>query len=82
MTVEEEAIVYEAFPELLPMGDFDLKGLKKLQRPSYNTLGVDNPEKRGRPRARVGEHEKPRHRKATNKEQEAMEEKHVYPNQF
>jgi hypothetical protein len=27
---EKEAIVYEAFPEVLPMGDFDLKNLKKL----------------------------------------------------
>ena len=27
----KEAIIYEAFPELLPMGDFDLQSLRKLQ---------------------------------------------------
>ena len=42
---EEEAIVYEAFPKLLPMGDFDLKSLKNLRGSSYNTVGVDNPKK-------------------------------------
>ena len=47
---EEEAIVYEAFPELLPMGDFDIKNLRKLQRSSCNTVGVDNPKKPGRPK--------------------------------
>ena len=79
---EEEAIVYEAFPELLPMGDFDLKNLRNLQGSNCNTVGVDNPKKPGRPKTKTGEQEKPRPRKATKKEQEAMEEKPVYPNQF
>jgi hypothetical protein len=82
LTDEEEAVVYEAFPELLPMGDFDLKNLRKLKGSSCNTVGVDNPKKPGRPRANPGEQEKPRPRKATKKEQEAMEEKLVYPDQF
>lgn len=64
------------------MGDFDLKDLKKLQRPSCNTVGVDTPKKRGGPRADAGEHEEPRPRQATKKEQEAMEEKNVYSDQF
>ena len=38
---EEEAIVYEAFPELLPMGNFDLKNLRKLREPSCNTMKID-----------------------------------------
>ena len=40
---EEEAEVYEAFLELLPMGDFDLESLKKLRVPSYNTVEIDLP---------------------------------------
>ena len=76
---EEEAIVYEAFPELLPMGDFDLKSLRKLQEPSCNTMEIDTI---GTPTPQGGKSEKPRSRKATKKEQEAMEEKPVYPSQF
>ena len=79
---EEEAIVYEAFPELLPMGDFDLKSLKKLRGSSCNTVGVDNPKKPRRLKTNPSEPEKPRPQKATKKEQEAMEENQVYPNQF
>ena len=79
---EEEAIVYKAFPELLPMGDFDLKSLKKLRESSCNTVGVDNPKKPGRPKTNPSEQEKPWSRKATKKEQDAMEEKPVYPDQF
>ena len=79
---EEEAIVYEAFPELLPMGDFDLKSLRKLRAPSCNTVEIDTPKEPGKPGARKSETEKPRSRKATKKEQEAMEEKPVYPPQF
>ena len=67
LTDEEEAVVYEAFPELLPMGDLDLKGLRKLQRSSCNAVGVDNPKKPGKPRTNPGEQEKPRPRKATKR---------------
>jgi hypothetical protein len=41
LTDGEETVVYEAFPELLPMGDFDLKSLKKLRGPSCNAVEVD-----------------------------------------
>jgi hypothetical protein len=82
LTDEEEAVVYEAFPELLPLGDFDLKSLKKLRGLSCNTVGVDTPKEPGKLGAQKGENEKPRSRKATKKEQEAMEEKPIYPSQF
>ena len=79
---EEEAVVYEAFLELLPMGDFDLKSLKRLREPSCNTMEIDIPIGPEKPGARRSETERPRSRKATKKEQEAMEEKPVYPSQF
>ena len=79
---EEETIVYEAFPELLPMGDFDLKSLKKLRGPSCNTVEIDTPKEPGKPRAQKSKPEKPQTRKATKKKQEAMEEKPLYPSQF
>ena len=82
LTNEEEAVVFEAFPKLLPMGDFDLKSLKKLRAPSCNTVEIDTPENSIKPRARKSEPEKPRSRKTTKKEHEAMEEKPIYPSQF
>ena len=76
---EEEAVVYVAFPELLPMGDFDLKSLRKLQGASCNTMEVATI---GTPTPHGGKSEKPRSKKATKKKQEAMEEKPVYSSQF
>ena len=75
-------IVYEAFPEFLPMGNFDLKSLKKLQKPSCNTVKIDThpkPKKLGTQKSKT---EKPRTRKTTKKEKEAMEEKPVYPHKI
>lgn len=74
---EEEAVVSETFPELLTMGDFDLKNLKKLQRSSCNTTGVDNPKKLGKPNTTTGDKEKPRLREAIKEKQDI-----IYPNQF
>ena len=79
---ENKAIVYEAFLELLPMGDFDSKSLKRLREPNCNTVEIDTPKRPGKSGARKSETEKPRSRKATKKEQEAMEEKPVNPSQF
>ena len=73
---EKETIVYEAIPELLFMGDFNLKSLRKLQGPSCNTMEVAII---GTPTSQGGKFEKPRSRKATKKKQEAMEKILVYP---
>ena len=59
---EEDSIVYEAFPDLLPMGDFYLKSLKKLWRPSCNTMEIDTPTKKI---WNTSNTEEPRSRKAT-----------------
>jgi len=72
----------EAFPELLPMGDFDLKNLKKLRGPSCNIMEIGTTTKTGTPTPHENKSEKPRSRKGTKKEQETMKEKHVYPKQF
>lgn len=45
-------------------------------------MEIDTPKKPGKPGTGTNQTEKPWSRKATKKEQEAMEEKHVYPNQF
>lgn len=37
----EETVAYEAFPKLLPMGDFDLNNLRKLLVLSCRTINVD-----------------------------------------
>ena len=79
---EEEAIVYETFPELLPTGDFDLKNLKKLRESGCNTVEIETPQKLRGPTTHEVKTEKPWSKVATKKEQQAMEEKPVYPKQF
>ena len=59
LTDEEEAIEYETFLELSPMGNFDSKNLKKLQGSSCNIVGVDNPKKPRRPKTNTSEPMKP-----------------------
>ena len=76
---EEEA---EAFPELLPMEDFDLQSLKKLQGPNCNTMEIVTPKEPGISATNDIKSKKPWSKKATKKEQEAMEGKHVYSTQF
>ena len=68
LTDEEEMVLYEAFPELLIMEEFDLNFLKKLRVPSSNTIGIDASNKLRRPKVTTSKHENLRPMKATKKE--------------
>lgn len=49
LSVEQGAIIYETLLRLLPMGDFDLQSLKKLQGPRCNLAGIGTFKKLKRP---------------------------------
>jgi hypothetical protein len=62
--------------------EIDLKSLKKLQGPSCNIMEIDTSKELRNFKTQTSNIEKTWSIKATKKEQEAMEEKVVYPTQF